>query len=312
MKKIRKWPYVLLVVGALAASTFISVESPRTNSNPQQFSHAAIIILAVTIIIPYLAAWILSVMSWYSFNQLVRSGRQQHWAYAEGFHLIAVGIGLLVLDLIGSTLFSSARNLFINQHRPAMYMTIGGNLFHVLVPLLAFVSMYLGTKELLKHSDYANKIKNHWLPVIIPTVIFTLLFSILALDSPTRQISFDPKQLPIYYLPDVLIVLLVILPLAVTWALGLRVVLNTERYVHSLSHENRTKVVKFFYGLLAVISSYIIVQAITALGNQRLQDLGTVFALVLLYLFIILQAAAYGFIYQAAQGLRHLPSEDVK
>jgi len=307
VKKAKKWPYVALVVVALGVSAVLDRLKPATNNNPQQFSAVIIAILAVTIIVPYLAAWALGVMSWFSFNQLVKSGRSAQWPYADGFRFIANGVGLLVLDLIGSPLLSSARDIFLHHHIVAMYLTIATNLFHVLVPLLAFVFMYKGTKHLLSHSNnYGAGFSDKLLPVLMPTIIFVMFFSLLVFRSPMRQISFNPNQLPSYYLPDFLILLLVVVPLAVTWALSLRVILNTERFVHSLPHDLRPSVVRFFYGLSAVISSSIIVQALTALGTQQLQEIGLALALVVLYLFIGLQAVAYGFIYRSAQGLRKL------
>lgn len=304
MKKVHKWPYVILVPGAFGVSTLLSRLAPKIDNNPQHLSTVVIAILTITIIVPYVLAWVFAVMSWFSFNQLVRSGSRSNWPYTKGFRFISFGIGLLVIDLIGSSLFSSARNIFLYQHQPAMYLTITANLFHVLVPLVAFVLMYKGTEEMLKRGHYATSFQNKLLPVLVPTTIFVLFFSLLVFRSPMRQISYNANLLPTYFLPDFLILLLVVVPLAITWALGLRVILNTERFLHSLPHDLRLPIVRFFYGLSAVISSSIIVQALTALGNQRLQDIGLVLELIVLYLFVGLQAVAYGLIYRSAQGLR--------
>src|SRR5882724_8010035 len=203
MKKVRKWPYVTLVVSSLAVSTLLSVLAPKMNtSNQPHFSQLVFIILSTTIIIPYLAAWILGVMSWYSFNQLVYAGTKKGWAYAKAFRFIATGVGLLIADLIGFSLLGSLRNLFIHHYVAAMYLTIGSNLFHVVVPLLAFVSMYRGTREMLKQGSYAQGFSNKLLPVLLPTAIFVGFFAVMAYTNVARQFPAASDQLATYYLSD--------------------------------------------------------------------------------------------------------------
>ncbi len=310
MKKVRKWPYVVLVVGSLAVSTLLSIIAPKTNTaNQPHFSQLVTILLTITIIIPYLAAWIFGAMSWYSFSQLVYDGAKKNWAYTKAFRFIATGVGLLVADLIGFSLFGSVRNLLIHHYMAAMYLTIASNLFHVIVPLLAFVSMYRGTREMLRQSHYAEGFGNKLSPVLLPTAIFVGFFAVMAYTNVVRQFPSTPDQLATYYLSDSWLLGLVIVPLALTWALSLRVMMDTERFVHSLPHNLRGNLDKFFYGLVAVISSSIIVQALTALGNQRLQDIGLTALLLVIYLFLLLQTAAYWLIYRGAQELRHSVKE---
>jgi hypothetical protein len=123
----------------------------------------------------------------------------------------------------------------------------------------------------------------------------------------SRQVAAEAGSFASYYISDPLIVLTIIIPLAVTWFVGLQAILQIERYVHSLSQAKwRRAIVNLFHGLLAVISSSIILQAITAFGSEQLQQVSLVLIVVIIYLFIVLQAAGYLFIRASAKQLRHL------
>jgi hypothetical protein len=77
--------------------------------------------------------------------------------------------------------------------------------------------------------------------------------------------------------------------------------------MHSLLQAKwRRALVNLFHGLMAVISSSIILQAITAFGSEQLQQVSLILIIAIIYLFIILQAVGYLFIRASAKQLRHL------
>lgn len=306
MHKIRRWPYVFLVIGSIFAWVILRSLAPeRQNTNPNNLSTLTIVILTVTIIVPYFLTWILATVSWYRLKQLTLVGHHNKWPFTSGFQLITTGVGFLLADLIGTTLVSSIRNIFLYEYAQAMVLTIIYNLMHVALLLLAFTFIYRGSKDLLSKSQYAKELRSHWLPTIMPVIIFASFFSLLVFTGSMRQFTSKDGELAIYFLPDALIFLTVIVPLAIAWLLGLRSALNLEQFTHSLSdRKGRASVIRFYNGLLAVIGSSIILQALTALGSERLQNLGLVQTLILLYLWVIVQAYAYSLLSHSARSLR--------
>lgn len=305
MHRIHRWPYVLLVVGSILIWAILrSLSAERPDTNPNNLSTLAIIVLSVTIIVPYFLTWILATLSWYRLKQLTLAGQRHKWPFTFGFQSITTGVGFLLADLIGTTLVSSIRNIFLYDYAQAMVLTIIYNLMHVVLLLLAFIYIYRGSKDLLGKSKYAKQLRSRWLPTLLPVIIFASFFSLLVFTGSMRQFTSKEGELAIYFLPDVLIFLTVVVPLAIAWLLGLRSALNLEQFTHSLpDRKGRAAVIRFYNGLLAVIGSSIILQALTALGSERLESLGLTQTLILLYLWVIVQASAYSLLSHSAKSL---------
>jgi hypothetical protein len=221
--------------------------------------------------------------------------------------MISRGLGILIFDLISIPLINVARRVWVADENVAATLTILSNYFHIIIPLVAFGCLFLGSRKLVQGSHYAVAVRSTILPSLVATLLFTVLFTIAVFGNTSRQVATEAGRFATYYLSDPLIVLTIIIPLAVTWFVGLHAVLQIERYVHSLSQAKwRRAIVNLFHGLLAVIGSSIILQAITAFGSEQLQHVSLVLIIVIIYLFIILQAVGYLFIRASAKQLRHL------
>ena len=307
MKKVRtKWFYYGFVLFAWVSYIVLTAAAPKTSST-LHLSKFILVSISVTLFIPYLLTWLIAVLGLYHFGQFYRVARQKHLANSIAFGLIMWGLGFLILDLITSPFFSSFRNLWQANHRAVVELTIISNYAHIIFTLVAFGLLFQGARSLARSSHYASGVRSRPLPALVATALFTLLFSIAVFSNPTRQTSTQSGQFATYYLPDFLILVTIIIPLAITWLLGLQAALNTEQYVHSLSHPMwRLAIVRFFHGLLAVLSSAIILQGITMLGSQQLQTINLALILAIVYLFIVIQAIGYLFIKASAKQLRKL------
>ncbi|HSW85813.1 MAG TPA: hypothetical protein VLF79_04395 [Candidatus Saccharimonadales bacterium] len=307
MKKTLIKPFYFgFVLFAWVSYIWLTAAAPKTSSSVH-LSKLVIVSLSATLFIPYLLTWLIAALGLYHFGQFYSVARQKRLANSIAFGLIMWGLSFLILDLITSPFFSAFRNFWQSNHRVVINLTIISNYAHITFTLVAFVFLYLGTRLLARSSHYATSVRSKPLPALVATVLFTLLFSIAVFSNPTRQTSLQSGQFATYYLTDLLILLTIIAPLAITWFLGLQAALNTEQYVHSLSHPMwRLAIVRFFHGLLAVLSSAIILQGITMLGSQQLQNINLVLILVIVYLFIIIQAIGYLFIKASAKQLRKL------
>ncbi len=307
MKKVRtKWFYYGFVLLAWVSYLVITVAAPKTN-NSVHLSKFIIVSLSATLFIPYLLTWLIALLGLYHFGQFHRVVRRKQLANSIAFGLIKWGLVFLIIDLISSPFFSAFRNLWQANHHVVVELTIISNYVHIIFTLVAFSFLFQGTRLLARSSHYATGIRSRPLPAIIATLLFTVLFSIAVFSNPTRQTSLQSGQFATYYLPDILILVTIIIPLAITWFLGLQAALNTEQYAHSLTHPMwRLAIVRFFHGLLAVLSSAIILQGIVMLGSQQLQNINLILILLLVYLFIFIQAIGYLLIKASAKQLRRL------
>jgi hypothetical protein len=306
-KETQLWRYYGLVVAAWLVYILLTILAPASQNTQVQLSEVARLVLTATLLIPYMLTWLIAVVGWYHFNRFASDTERKHARNYAGFRMISRGLGILIFDLISIPLINVARRVWVADENVAAALTILSNYLHIIIPLVAFGCLFLGSRKLVQGSHYAVAVRSTILPSLVATLLFTVLFTIAVFGNTSRQVATEAGRFATYYLPDPLIVLTIIIPLAVTWFVGLHAVLQIERYVHSLSQVKwRRAIVNLFHGLLAVIGSSIILQAITAFGSEQLQHVSLVLIIVIIYLFIILQAVGYLFIRASAKQLRHL------
>lgn len=306
-KETHLWRYYGLVVAAWLVYILLTILAPASQNTQVQLSEMARLVLTATLLIPYMLTWLIAVVGWYHFSRFASDTERKHTRNYVGFRLISRGLGILIIDLISIPLISAARTVWATDGNAAATLTILSNYFHIIIPLAAFGCLFLGSRKLVQSSHYAVAVRSTMLPSLVATSLFTVLFTIAVFGNTSRQVATEAGRFASYYIPDLLIVLTIIVPLAATWFVGLQAVLQIERYVHSLLQAKwRRAIVNLFHGLLAVISSAIILQAITAFGSEQLQQVSLALIIVIIYLFIILQAVGYLFIRASAKQLRHL------
>ncbi len=307
-KTIRLWHCYALILVVWAVYILLTLAAPDPPPNQQVvLSAAAILILRVTLILPYMLTWLIAIIGWYHFSRFASDTKRHHTLNQQAFSMVSRGLGLLIFDLIGIPLISAARTVWANHEAAAVGLTIFSNYFHIVIPLMAFGFLFVGSRKLVQSSRYATALRSKMLPTLVATTLFTVLFTVAVFGNTTRQVASEPGTFASYYISDPLIVLTVIIPLAITWTLGLQTALNTEQYVHALAQPKwRNAITHLFHGVLAIVSSSIILQAITAFGSQQLQQVSLALLLAVIYLFIFLQAAGYFFIRVGSKQLRQL------
>ncbi len=251
--------------------------------------------------------WLIAILGWYYFNRFASYAEQKHRPNHQAFRMVSRGLGLLIFDLICIPIISAARAFWGTHEAVAASLTILSNYFHILIPLLAFGFLFVGSRKLVRSSRYATALRSKMLPTFVASLLFIALFTIAVFGNTSRQVAPGPGSFASYYISDLMIVLTIIIPLGITWVLGLQAALNTEQYVHALAQPKWRKAINhFFHGLLAIVGSSIILQAITAFGSEQLQQVGLALILAVIYLFIIVQAVGYLFIRVSARQLHHL------
>lgn len=299
--------YYGLVVAAWLVYILLTILAPASQNTQVQLSETARLVLTATLLIPYMLTWLIAVVGWFHFNRFASDTKRKHARNYAGFRLISQGLGILIFDLISIPLINAARKVWAADGDAAAILTTLSNYLHIIIPLAAFICLFLGSRKLIQSSHYALAVRSTMLPSLVATTLFTVLFTIAIFGNTSRQVAVEGGSFASYYISDPLIVLTIILPLAATWFIGLQSILQIERYVHSLSQVKwRHAIVHLFHGLLAVICSSIILQGITAFGSEQLQQVSLILIVVIIYLFIVLQAVGYLFIRASAKQLRHL------
>ena len=308
-----RWPYYSFVLIAWVGYIVLSLLAPAPKNTQVHLNSVLIALLAVTLIIPYLLTWLIGVLGVYHFRRFIHAARRKHLPNTAAFETISYGIAFLVLDLIAIPFFSVARNVWINNSHDVTGITIASNYTHTALSLLAFGLLFRGSRVLTRSSSYAAGIRSRALPAIIANLLFGVLFTLAVFNNPSRQVASQSGMFASYYLSDPVIFITIVIPVVAAWFLGLQAALNTERYAHALSNPGWKKAtLRYFYGLLSIVSSAIILQGLTVIGNQQAQQFNLGLLIVTIYLFIILQATGYLFISSSAKQLRKAIDDEAK
>ena len=286
---------VLIFFIIYAVLTFIT---PQTITSQEQFqiSDTALFWIRLSILVPYFLMWFTAFYSMRSL-QLVGKNAGEFATLGKSFSL---GFLLFLAGTIATTTLGALRSLLVfSSPHLIPTLTILINYLYAFVPLGAFLLMYQGLKKseqpetaTIKQSD------GIMIQSILTVVIIGLAYIPLIFSNPNRQIAFSVDTPASYYLPDFLIIITLVLPILVGWALGIVVALKLNRkfLAFDLPHAGT-----FVNGIFLVVFASMILQAILSLGTARLYEFGLGIILILIYILVFFQVAGYVLI---ARGVR--------
>jgi len=282
---------ILLGVGvALYAAQVLLFPAPR---NPKyNINTPTYIALVVTLMGPWIATWAFGVTGYLRLESYARSIKDE--ASARPFRYLSRGIMFLVWGIIVATVIST-----FSSHHPSdvsinMPATIIDNYLYSIVPLAGFYYIWRAV-QLLVHAKAKRK-QFVDLATVVPAIALAALtaaYVYLVFTNPSRQVGVGTTPAS-YYLPDWLIVVSVIIPVVLSWTLGLLAVINIYRYQQKVAgfiYRRFMRTVAF--GVIFIIGGSILVQALLSIGSQRLAGIGLGSALGIIYLFLVLQLAGY-------------------
>jgi hypothetical protein len=263
-------------------------------------------LLTLSVIIPYIIIWFIGLVGYMRMKVYVSAlGDSDD---GKAFGTLALGILMLVIWLPTSVLLSGVASGYYGQHPDATGTQIRiVNYFNVVVLFAAFYYLYMGSKQL----GIVSRVKSHGLTQrqSFYFMIFSVLYTFVALSDSVRRASHDPTVVATYYEPDWLIVLTIIIPRLISWFIGLAAVANIMWY--------RKKVKGAIYklalrhlaiGVGIVVFAVIILRVLQSLNSVLGQsNLGLLFLLV----YILLAVIGAGYVYIAKGATRLLKIEEL-
>jgi hypothetical protein len=296
---IQKKYYGSFVVASLVyiIGTLIGPLSPnRFNLTPSK-TH----FLQLTIALPIVLIWAVAIYGAARFKIYTNKIKQ----HKDGMALnqIAIGLTILVASLMANGVFSVLRAwAFKNGWLPTY--TILSNYLAVLLPLAAFIYMYLGStklKKLARNKDASSG--SAWLISGLVIVVVAAVYIKALYSYQYRTATPDPSRYSSFYMSDLLILLTLILPYLISWWLGIKACLNIwsyQRDVKGLIY--RQSLMRLVVGVLVAVSFSVILQLLVA-SSTLIAKAGLGSILIILYLLILLYALSYLII---ASGARRL------
>lgn len=289
---------VLVLWVIYAALTFFAPSGDALGR--YNISLAQLSLVRITFLLPFLIIWLTlayAVVRFQSYTQLLGSAPER-----EGFRNLTHGLYfLLLVTLIPSFIrmiavyrpddFAIEKNIAILSQ----YVTLA-------LYLTAFYFFWNASRSLvatLKPSELSIMRGS----VLGITFILGVAYLWAIMNNATRTVSNDPLVKPTYYLTDPYIITTIALPYIAMWVLGFLAIVNFSTYsklVDGVIYKRSFQYVSI--GISAIIGLLIILQFLTQLGtyfgHSSLQT-------ILVIIYIILFALAFGYIY-LARGAKEL------
>jgi len=302
-------PLILLIL----LYTWISFSLPVNYESLHQLhiSLNSLRVIDLALFIPIFAIWYIAFYGFSSFK--IYAEKIENYPDGKGFSIIADGLVVIGLGLILTSFVSSAVSYFTTQNLGDVpRAVIVSNYVSVLVPLLAFTFIFVGARNLIKISKIKFSAKNT-IPFYLLVIILGVIFAWVAIHNPAKDIEATATRHGLYYLPNYLIVITIVIPYIISWFLGIKAafMLNYYKnktkgiiYKRSLSYLSR--------GVILVVISEIATQFLNVFNNEineQLNQHGASFLgpiLLIIYVLLVLIAAGYVLIAMGAKELNKI------
>lgn len=275
---------IVLLWVVYAVLTFLA---PQSATSREQFGLSAtmIVFLQLSIALPYLVLWVSVGYSAACLRQITESSLR---IFAKYF---SWALYVLLAGMILPTFLSTTRNIIHENQNIVVPLTILLNLVYAIFPIIGYWLMCLGlqTPSPTTHQGRLFS-RNQFMQAVGSALVIAMPFIWFVFTNVNRRVTLSPNMPATYYLSDPFIVLLVILPTIVGWALGLLVAFRAS---DAFSLSGGREDVDFFNGIFLIVLSSIFLQGLISIGSQRLFSLGLATILFLIYLFIVFQLIGY-------------------
>jgi hypothetical protein len=269
---------IFYIVGTVAAP----LSPNRFNITPSK-TH----FLQITIALPVVVIWFIALSGAARFKEYANSINK----YKDGKAMdeFANGLLLLVFSVISSGLSAILRPWAIKDGWLQGF-TIVFNLVQVILALVAFFVMFRGSEKLLRViSKKRRNVLRDWLPVILAMILISAIYISVLFNYQYRNSTPDPLKFSSYYMSDVVLLLTIVIPTIIGWALGLKAARNMIIYRREIKGNiYQGALFRTALGVAIVVCTAVIFQLLSGLaaylskaGLQAI--LLIVYALILLY-----------------------------
>jgi len=261
-------------------------------------------LISLTVVLPFALIWFLALYGYSAFRDYAKS--IEKGKDGKAFADIATGLSVLAVGLPLSTIASSlGRLLARNSENLLPATTVFNHYVNIAITLFAFWFIHKGAVQLQKLTKEEPK-GREWSLLLGGFIALALTYVYLVLTNPARNntAAFDGQS--IFYLPDWLIVLTIILPYLYVWYMGLVSGFYLSFYQKKVGGViYRTSFRYLALGLIGVIIGSVMRQYFTASSNLY-ADLRLAPLLLLVYTLLIAIAIGYVLIAIGARKLKQI------
>lgn len=289
-----EWYYYGAVFAIWVVWNLLTFHNETSGVSQIKISPTGLTLIRISVIVPYLLTWELATHALLRLRSYANALGDTH--EAKGFYFFFRGIAILLAGMITVAILPTIRGILRSNDHPIEVITIIINYAYVVPYLLAFWSFYLGARELNYRIHQKTPSKTYILPGILLTT-FAYLWLDLIFTNPLRSNSTTSGMPATYYLRDSLIILTIVIPSFIAWILGYLGVLHLKNYGQRVKGViYRSALGSFVKGVSGVIIGSILLQGVLSLGTTRLLQLGLTKLLLIVYIFLIIQALGFFFI----------------
>lgn len=303
----RLWRYLFVVLCIWAVYLFFSLDTPQSESAQNyDISPAGIIALKISILVPFLLCWIFAVTGWVYFRDFVKSLPKN--AERRAYNNVARGLLVVIAGLIVPALVNTTYRYFSGTEAGELSTKIN-NYVNIFLPLIGFSWMFVGTSQLMRNMNLKIATWSKTITVFLPVTLFSIFYIAMIFTNPSRQYSADPSIPASFYISDPLIIVTIILPVIASWIVGLHLALNLEQYSHHVNQKQKPGLANFYNGVLFIVGSVILTQALESVGGERFSSYGLGIILFLIVLLLVTISIGYGLIAKGAKKLSQINTQ---
>src|SRR6266403_1167647 len=193
--------------------------APQAN-NIFGFSPLQIFLLKVTVALPYIAAWWFAVYGLSTLEKYIAAAKEENDVMIRLLGSVRNGLLWIIVSTVLVALIVGIRSYFANNIDIRPFFTIITNYLYVFPQLIGFFLIYRGVYQLQSSKEMSeHKHASHFLTAFVVFFISSIYLYLMA-TNPTRQFSANPTIPATYYLPDILVIFTIALPILASWWFG--------------------------------------------------------------------------------------------
>ncbi|HVW23088.1 MAG TPA: hypothetical protein VHB51_01200 [Candidatus Saccharimonadales bacterium] len=303
-----KKKYLALLVALTAVYAFFVYDTPVNHEQLAKYhlSTTADHWLLASVVVLLFLIWFAAVYGFSKFKDYAETIKTRQ----DGHHLaeVAVGLGVLAFGLVISSVLSSAlQDVSVRNIQMVPRTVIIQNYISLVIAGVSYYLIYKGAKQLagLVKEKPKSDLKKWWFWAYL---VLAVVYVYSALNSSDKNTVATTTKHGLFYLPDALLLVTLLLPYVVVWYLGIR------GPIYLAFYQNKTKGTIYksalrslstglmIVVLLTILTQFLSIVAVShsdSLANASLDTL-----LVIIYVLIGLIAAGFLVIARGAKKLK--------
>ena len=294
--------FILLLLAYIVLVFTLPVN--RATLNHYHISSLALRFIDITYVVPLVLIWI---TAYYGYSKIL-----QYSSFIAGdkdgkqMHKIALGICVLAFGQPANNIVSSILNALAQAHsRLVPTSVIVGNYLSVSVSITAFILLSYGAMGLVNNIKATHK----YLDIQIFGFVFCIIaaaFCFLIFHKLPNSLNLGVSNKPIYYLPDWLLLITLVVPYLFVWFMGGMAVVCIHRYqqnVKGIIYKSSMSYLRL--GISLIVGSLVVLQYLTTI-SAKLASLKITPLLLIIYPLIIVVSIGYILVALGAKKLQKI------